>query len=100
MLTFQKRHSTAVDRVKQHAFSIKRELDGLAKMAGNDSTLRKGIATFFGEAFFNLVRMVSESAKSLPEIEEDSPHVRISMEASEAQMDEGQTTAGSSSQGS
>ena len=57
MLTFQKRHSTAVDRVKQHAFAIKRELDGLAKMAGRDSKLGKGIAAFFGEALFNVVRL-------------------------------------------
>ena len=90
MLTFQKRHSTAVDRVKQHAFAIKRELDQMARLAGNDSTVQKGVASFFGEAFFNIVRMISESAKSLPELSDDSPHVRVSMEPSETQMNEEQ----------
>ena len=90
VLTFQKRHSTSVDRVKQHAFAIKRELDQLARMAGEDSTLQKGVASFFGEAFFNIVRMISESAKSLPELNDDSPHVRVSMEPNETQMNDDQ----------
>lgn len=90
VLTFQKRHSTSADRVKQHAFAIKRELDDLACIAGDDSTLRKGVASFFGEAFFKIVRMISESAKSLPATSDDSPHVRVSMEPSESQMNEEQ----------
>jgi len=95
VLTFQKRHSTSADRVKQHAFAIKRELDDLARIAGDDSTLRKGVASFFGEAFFNIVRMISESAKSLPATSDDSPHVRVSMEPSESEMNEEQVpTAG------
>lgn len=88
VLTFQKRHSTAVDRVKQHAFAIRRELDVMAKLAGDDSTLRQGVASFFGEAFFNIVRMISESAKSLPTLSDDSPRVRVSMEPNETEMDE------------
>ena len=88
VLTFQKRHTTAADRVKQHAFAIKRELDDLARLAGDDSTLRKGVASFFGEAFFNIVRMISESAKSLPVTNEDSPHVRVSMDPDETEMEE------------
>jgi transcriptional regulator with XRE-family HTH domain len=87
VLTFQKRHSTSVDRVKQHAFAIKRELDQLARMAGDDSTLRQGIASFFGEAFFNIVRMISESAKSLPHLSDDAPHVRVNLEASDPAND-------------
>jgi len=95
VLTFQKRHSTSADRVKQHAFAIKRELDDLARIAGDDSTLRKGVASFFVEAFFNIVRMISESAKSLPATSDDSPHVRVSMEPSESEMNEEQVpTAG------
>lgn len=90
VLTFQKCHSTSADRVKQHAFAIKRELDDLACIAGDDSTLRKGVASFFGEAFFNIVRMISESAKSLPATSDDSPHVRVRMEPSESQMNEEQ----------
>lgn len=99
MLTFQKRHSTAADRVKQHAFAIKRDLDEMARLAGDDSTLQKGVASFFGEAFFNIVRMISDSAKSLPELSDDSPHVRVSMEPSETQMDEEQVQSLTQSQG-
>lgn len=88
VLTFQKRHSTAVDRVKQHAFAIRRELDDMAKLAGDDSTLRHGVASFFGEAFFNIVRMMAESAKSLPTVSDDGPGVRVSLETDETEMDE------------
>ncbi len=99
VLSFQKRHSTAVDRVKQHAFAIKQELDALARMAGNDSTLQKGVASFFGEAFFNIVRMISDSARSLPELNADRPHVRVSMEPSESQMNDEQVQSLAQSQG-
>lgn len=92
VLTFQKRHSTAVDRVKQHAFGIKRELDEMAKLAGDDSTLRKGVASFFGEAFFNIVRMISQSAKGLPALSDDRPHVRVSLEPSDAEMADDQVS--------
>jgi transcriptional regulator with XRE-family HTH domain len=85
VLTFQKRHSTAVDRVKQHAFAIRRELDFMAKLAGDDSTLSKGVASFFGEAFLNIVQMISESAKSLPTLSDDSPRVQVSMESNETE---------------
>lgn len=88
VLTFQKHQSTAVDRVKQHAFAIRRELDVMAKLAGDDSTLRQGVASFFGEAFFNIVRIISESVKSLPILSDDSPRVRVSLETDETEMDE------------
>lgn len=89
VLTFQKRHSTAVDRVKHHAFAIRRELDVIAKLAGNDSTLRQGVASFFGEAFFNIVKMISESVKSLPNLSDHSPGVRVRTELNNEEMDEG-----------
>jgi transcriptional regulator with XRE-family HTH domain len=93
VLTFQKRHSTAVDRVRQHAFAIKRELDELAKLAGDDSALRQGVASFFGEAFFNIVRMISESATSIPTAKDDSPHACISVEPNEDVMDQAHVSA-------
>ena len=97
VLTFQKRHSTSVDRVKQHAFAIKRELDDLARIAGSNSTLQKGVASFFGEAFFNIVRLISESAQALPNVNDDSPHVRVSMEPTDSQMNEEHALAGGKS---
>jgi hypothetical protein len=77
-----------VDRVRQHAFAIKRELDELAKLAGDDSALRQGVASFVGEAFFNIVRMISESATSIPTAKDDSPHAGISVEPNEDVIDQ------------
>ena len=63
---FSKRGSTAVDRVKQHAFAIKREMDNLAECARSDESIAVGVAGFFGEAFFNLIRIVENSIEKLP----------------------------------
>lgn len=53
-------------KVKQHAFAIKRITDELAEMAASDKTIAKGVGHFFGEAAFNLIRMLQDSAKKLP----------------------------------
>lgn len=55
-----------VDRVKYHACSIKRLMDQLAELAQVDDNIAKGVAGFFGEAFFNMVSMLAASAKKLP----------------------------------
>ena len=66
----------------------------MARLAGPDSTLQKGVAAFFGEAFFNIVRMICDSAKTLPIVGDGSPHVRVTVELSEAQMEQDQVPAG------
>jgi hypothetical protein len=38
----------------------------LAGLAANDQKIVRGVADFFGQAFFNLVRMLPDSAKRLP----------------------------------
>ena len=58
--------STAVDRVKHHAFCIMRETDRLAELALADPSIAEGVSSFFDEAAFNLLRMLERSAKKLP----------------------------------
>src|SRR5262249_25109742 len=65
------KEASAVSRVKTLAFRIKHELDHLAGLAANDSNIARGIAGFFGEAFFTLVRMLQDSASKLPPCSED-----------------------------
>jgi len=65
-ITLEPKRKTAVARVKSLAFRIKHELDCLAKLSENDQGMAKGVAGFFGEAFFNLVKMLQDSARKLP----------------------------------
>ncbi len=57
---------TAVDEVKLHAFLIKRLLDRLVQLAGNDGAMNLGVLEFLGEAAFNLQRIVGKAAAALP----------------------------------
>lgn len=54
---------TAVDQVKHHAFSIRRLLRQMAKIAANDETIATGVKAFFREAALNLVNIVGEATK-------------------------------------
>lgn len=65
-VTAERMDRGAVDRVKHHAFRIKEELDHLAELAGNDHGMAAGVSGFFGEAFFNLVAILRDSARKLP----------------------------------
>jgi len=70
---------TAAGLVKYHAFSIKRLLDRLAVLARGDDKIAKGVAGFFGEAFFNLVRLLQDSASRLPKQPDDRPYFQIEL---------------------
>ena len=65
-ITFVAKDATAVDRVKHHAFTIKRLTDHLAHLCLSDETIAKGVSRFFCEAAFNLLHMLQDSAKKLP----------------------------------
>jgi transcriptional regulator with XRE-family HTH domain len=78
-LVFLKRGSTAVERVKMHAFAIKRELDRLAECAHKDEKIAEAVAAFIGEAFFNLVRLVHNSSRKLPNRSDEEPYIQIGM---------------------
>jgi len=57
---------TPVDRVQASALRIKHELDQLAKLSENNQRIATGVAAFFGETFFNLVKMLQDSVQKLP----------------------------------
>lgn len=65
-----------VDRVKHHAMRIKEELDVMAALVGDDHAIAAGVSAFIGEAFFNLVGMLQESARKLPcKPDDGSPYI-------------------------
>lgn len=80
-LVFSDRKRTIVDEVKLHAFRIKHLLDRLAKFAERDEGIAQGIANFFGEAFFNVVKLMQDSASRLPKRDEDErPRICIQIQ--------------------
>ncbi len=82
-LLFGDRKMTAAEEVKHHAFCIKRLMDRLAQLAGRDEKIAQAVSAFFGEAFFNLVKMLQDSASKLPmRPDDDSPYIRIEIAAS------------------
>ena len=78
---FIKKNRTIVEEVKHHAFSIKRSMNQLAKLAhGSDPSIIKAVADFHGEAFFNLLHMIQESAANLPvHPDTGAPYIQIEM---------------------
>lgn len=94
-LLFLKRNSTAVERVKQYAFCIKRELDRLADAAQKDDGIAKGVAGFFGDAFFNMLRIVQDACGKLPTRPDNSPYIRIGI-AVECVDEDGEVSVGES----
>ena len=65
-LVLSRHKASAVDEIKYHAFCIKRWLERLGDLAAKDEVIAKAVAGFYGEAFFNLVKILSESAQKLP----------------------------------
>ncbi len=57
---------TAVEKIKHHVFAVKKSLDDLAALANGDQSLAKSIGGFFGECFFNMVRVLQHSSSKLP----------------------------------
>ncbi len=63
-----KKPMKVVDKVKYHAFEIKKHLDYLSKIANEkkDNNLLEGIYKFFNESLVNIVHLVMTSASTLP----------------------------------
>ncbi len=75
-IALQSKTTTPVHRVKQLAFRIKHELDGLAGLAKTDHKIAQAVSLFFGEALFNLVKILQDSAGKLPRKPEDgTPYI-------------------------
>ncbi len=88
-ITLADTHSTAVDRVKHHAFCIMRETDRLAELATADPAIARGVGRFFDETAFHLVRMLQESAEKLPA---SASEAEPSMTVETSAMDEPEET--------
>jgi transcriptional regulator with XRE-family HTH domain len=75
-IVLESKECTPVSRIKKFAFQIKHELDKLASLAAQDHLIAKGVSDFVGEAFFNLVKILQDSAKKLPSRPEDgNPYI-------------------------
>lgn len=57
---------TAVDEVKYHAFEMKKDLDGIVKLAHGDEKIVEGVRNFWAEAFVNVLGMLTDCGKNLP----------------------------------
>ena len=55
-----------VEAVKHHAFQIRAHLNALAELAQKDSEIEQAIQGFFGEAFFNILTILSQCQQQLP----------------------------------
>ena len=65
-----------VERIKELAICLKGELESLADLSSNsdDPSIRQSINGFFGEAWFNLFKILCDTTSRLPkEAEETSP---------------------------
>ena len=63
-----------VEAVKGHAFGMKKHLLALAGLAHKGDDLKTEIQAFFGEAFFNILTILSECQAEMPETK---PEVRL-----------------------
>lgn len=75
-----------IDEVKMHAFVIKRLLNRLVELAGNDRAIVAGVEKFLVEAAFNLGRFIGSAAAKLPALAEASPSP-LQVEAPEMEED-------------
>jgi transcriptional regulator with XRE-family HTH domain len=57
----------SVEAIKYHAVQIRRILDHLVKVAGEDQDIVKGVKNLHVETLINMVQLVVESAAKLPE---------------------------------
>lgn len=76
-----KRDQTAFDEVKYHALSIKRLLDHFAHLAGDDETMAHGVLKAIGETWYNLAKMLEDSARKLKlRPKEAGPAIAVEMQ--------------------
>jgi transcriptional regulator with XRE-family HTH domain len=57
-----------VESVKAHAFGMKKHLSALASLAHKGDDLKTEIQAFFGEAFFNILTILSQCQAEMPEM--------------------------------
>jgi transcriptional regulator with XRE-family HTH domain len=72
-----KQGATITDEIKLLAFAIRQKLITLAGMAKEGDGIVKYIANFFGDAFHNINRFLSEAAARLPCAPDRRPYISI-----------------------
>lgn len=65
------------EAIKHHALCMRSRMKQLAQLANADEDLEKEIAAFFGEAFFNLLSIMSECSKELPDGAQTGVEIRM-----------------------
>ncbi len=73
---FSESNMKLVDKVKYHAFEIKRTLDQLADLAGKDEQILRGVEQFCAESVSNIIRLISTSYDKL-DIPKDKRRLEI-----------------------
>lgn len=80
ILSLASRGRTIADEVKDHALVIKRLMEQMVKLAHGDEVIAKAVAEFHGEAFFNLINILQQSAAKLPKRPDgETPYLKIEM---------------------
>jgi len=74
-VVLRSRDMTLVDEVKFLAFRMKKCFDRMSELAHKDDDVATGVAAFHIEALFNLVDVVTKSAKRLPKSRR--PHLQL-----------------------
>ena len=77
-----------VEKVKCHAFTIKKHTDDLAQLARADEAIADGVTSFFCELFVNFILMLGDSAKRLPLRPDGTPRFRLKAEVGVGNEDE------------
>lgn len=60
-----------VDQIKFHAFKMKEGLEQLCELTKDDPEMTEGVRKFYGEAFVNVLSLITESYKKLPKKEKE-----------------------------
>ena len=63
---FNPKKESAVEEIKHHAFEIKNRLEHLAELAKKDEAIYEGVSGFYGEAFFNMLKIFEHAVGKLP----------------------------------
>lgn len=68
-----------VEAVKYHALEIRERLSALASMANKYEEMQKDISAFFGEAFFNILKILGECGNQLPAPCEEDGNLSVNL---------------------
>lgn len=87
-LVVQRKNHTLADQVKYHAFNIKRIVDRMATLAGDDAPIAAGVFNFIRNAAANLEHFLRDSANKLKLPMQATPRISIEVEESECDEEE------------